>query len=121
MPNVQKGCKILKSLSSQFQISVILSVVCHGNSIPAIVCEIQKLKYCDNLSIQLFVDRTDNIAAAISSSSPPVCLELHVPSVMSVPKMETFPLQSRQVGEKVPRQTSAATPGSNDLSLQPAK
>jgi hypothetical protein len=40
---------------------------------------------------------------------------------MSVPQMQTFPLQSHQVGEKVPRQTSASIPRSNDLTPQPAK
>jgi len=46
----------------------------------------------------------DSESAQISSSSPPVCLGLYVPSVMSQPKTQTFLLQSRQVGEKVLRQ-----------------
>jgi hypothetical protein len=75
----------------------------------------------NNLIVPLFVHRMDSIAAPVLSSSPPICLELYVPSVMSVPKMQTFPLQSHQVREKVPRQTSARIPGSNDLSPQPAK
>ena len=58
----------------------------------------------------------EGIAAPLSSSGLPVCLELYVPSVMSVPKRQTFLLQSHQVGEKVPLQTSAGNPGSNDLS-----
>jgi len=127
MPNVRKGCKVLKSLFLEFQISLVLSIVCRGChpswQLHSCYCLWSaETEVCDNnLSIPLFVHRIDRIAAPVLSSSPPVCLELYVPSVMSVPQMQTFPLQSHQVGEKVPRQTSASIPRSNDLTPQPAK
>jgi len=62
----------------------------------------------------------DNKAAPFSSSSPEACLELYVPSVMSEPKTQTFPLLSAHVGEMVCRQNLVRTGHNIDLSPQPA-
>ena len=55
--------------------------------------------------------------ATISSSSPPVCPELYVGSVMLKTKTQAFPIQSHQVGEKIRRQTSASALGSTDFEI----
>ena len=54
-------------------------------------------------------------AVPFSSSSPPICLELYVPSVMSEPKKQTFLLLLPYIREKV-RQNFLRTGDSNDLS-----
>jgi len=61
-----------------------------------------------------FVHRMECEAVPFSSSSPPVCLELYVPSVMSEPKTKTFLLLSRHIGETVHLQNCLRTGGSSD-------
>ena len=79
-------------------------------------------KVCDNiLSVPSFVCRKDGKAFPVLSSSPPVCLELYVPTVMSEPKTQTFPLLSSHVGENVLRQNFLGTGHSSDSSPQPVK
>jgi len=68
-----------------------------------------------------FVHRMECEGVPFLSSSPPVCLELYVPSVMSEPKTQTFPLLSPHVRENVRRQNFLKTGDSGDLSPQTAK
>jgi hypothetical protein len=61
----------------------------------------QKTKYVIiSSSVPSLVHRTDSRAAPISSRSPPVCTELQVPSVMSQPKMQTFPFSHVRFGRR---------------------
>jgi hypothetical protein len=56
-------------------------------------------------------------AVPFSSGSPPVCLELYVPSVKSEPKTQTFLLLSPHVGENVRRQNCRRTGHSSEIRL----
>ena len=58
-------------------------------------------------------------AVPFSSSSPPVCFVLYVPSVMLQPKTQTFLLLSPHVGKKVHHQNCLKTGGSSNSSPQP--
>lgn len=117
LPNIQMGCKLLKSLSLESQISLILSIVCHSShpSCQRHSCHCPRsaeTEVCDNiLSVPSFFRRKDSEGAPFH----PVLLQSE-PSLMSEPKMQTFSLQSRQDGEKVHCQTSISTPGSTDVS-----
>jgi len=116
LPNIRMGCKLLKILSLEFQISLILSIVClssHPSCRHSCHCPLSaETEVCDNiLSVPSFFHRMDSEAAPFH----PVLLQSE-PSLMSEPKMQTFSLQSRQDREKVHCQTSTSTPGSTDVS-----
>ena len=67
-----------------------------------------------------FVHRMESEAVPFLSSSRPVCLELYVPSVMSEPKTQTFPLLSPHMRENVCRQNFLRTGDRSNSSPQPA-
>jgi len=95
LPNVRQGRKILKRLSVEFQVSLVFSVVCQycRTSCQLRFCYCPwnaETDVCDIFSVPLFVRRTESKPAPISSRSPSVCLELYVPSVMSVKKRKHF-------------------------------